>query len=162
MKNVLVCAALAAIGLSLAAPSAHAVSAYGIWWMPSEGDDDGWGFGAKEKRGFTPLLSYDLRASYVSFSSPDAGIIPLEGTIMANFGMLYGGIGGGYYFFTGDNSLDDTFGWYLLVGLELLPGPVSVFGEAKWQKLESDIGGGAKADLNAFVLHAGVTMNLRR
>jgi hypothetical protein len=144
------------------APAAHAADVYGIWWMPDDSDDDGWGVGLREKRPLSPLLSYDLRTSWVSFSTPDANMFPLEGTVMARLGMLYVGAGGGYYIVTGDNGIENDIGWYFLAGVELLPGPMQIFGEVKWQNLSPDVEGGGSVNLDALVIHAGVSVNMPR
>ena len=159
MKKTIAAVLLSVALVGLLTPSAHAISAYGIWWMPDSSDDDGWGVGIKDKRHFTPLVAIDGRLSYVSFSTPDASMFPVEATAMITLGLWYGGIGAGYYITTGD--IDSEFGWYALLGLELGLGPASVFGEVKWQDLKPDLDvpGGGDADLDALVLHVGATFS---
>lgn len=163
MKRFLVTSLFFVALLGIAAPSAHALGVYGIWWMPDDSDDDGYGIGIKDKRSFTPLLAVDGRVSYVSFSEPDAGLIPLEMTGMVSLGVWYAGVGAGYYFVTGDNAVKDTFGYYFLAGLELGLGGTSVFGEVKWQALtpEIDIPNGGDVNLDALVIHAGATFGFK-
>jgi hypothetical protein len=162
MKRLLVVSMFFVALIGLAAPSAHAVGVYGIWWMPDNSDDDGWGAGIKDTRQFTPLLSLDGRVSYVSFSTPDAGIIPLEATALVHLAMWYGGIGVGYYFFTGDAAIEDSFGWYLMLGLEIALGGTGVFGEVKWQALEPDldIPSGGSADFESVAIHVGASFGI--
>lgn len=164
VKKALVVALVLTALLGLAAPGAHAVNIYGIWWMPDESDDDGWGVGIKEQRPINRVLSIDTRASYVSLSSSDAWLIPIESTLLLKMGTLYGGVGAGYYFVNGDNRLKNEFGWYWLAGITMLPGPTQIFGEVKWQNLTADIDqpSGGSVDFDAFAIHAGVTMQLRR
>lgn len=163
MRKVIVLLVVALSFIGVATKDAGAIGVYGIWWMPDEGDEDGWGIGLKEKRTLTPLFALDGRVSYVKFSGDlDTAIIPLELTACLKLGMIYAGIGGGYYIFTGDAELENTFGYYALLGIEVLPGPVTVFGELKWQFLEPefDTTFGGDADLESIVIHAGVTFGL--
>ena len=160
VKKVLVVAVIVAALLGLAAPGAYALGVYGIWWMPEDNNDDGWGVGIKDTRPVRRMFAIDTRLSYVSLSNPDAGIIPIEGTGLVRLGMLYGGIGAGYYFFIGDNDLKSDFGWYFLAGITMLTGRTQIFGEVKWQSLLSDLDvvGGGSLNLDALAIHAGVSM----
>ncbi len=162
MRRIIVASLFFVALLGFAAPSAHAVGVYGIWWMPDDSDDDGWGVGIKDVRQFTPLLSLDGRVSYVAFDTPDAGIIPLEVTALAHLAMWYGGIGAGYYFFTGDAPLEDSFGWYLMLGLEIALGSTGVFGEVKWQALspDLDIPSGGDTNFDSVAIHVGATFGI--
>jgi hypothetical protein len=156
MKRTLAAALFVFVLVTTLAPDAHAIGAYGIWWMPDDSDDDGFGLGIKDRRNLTPMLAVDGRVSYVWFSTPDASLIPVEATGLVSLGVWYGGAGVGYYFATGD--LEDEFGWYALLGLEFGVGPVSVFGEVKWQDLKPDLDGGGTANLDSIVIHVGATL----
>ncbi len=160
MKKLVCCLFIAALSATMIAPRAHALGAYGIFSKPDEGDDDGWGIGIKKEKSFTPLFSIDGRLSYTSFSNLE--IWAPEVTALAHLGMFYGGVGAGYYFFTGDVQLKDKVGTYLLAGVGFGLGGLGVFGELKYQFLEPDIDSsfGGSADLNGVVLHAGATFNL--
>ncbi len=164
MKRIVFAMLIAAAFVGMSTPNAHALGIYGIWWMPDKSDDDGWGAGVKDVKHFSPLLAIDGRVSYVNFSSPDAGVVPLEMTALVSLGVWYGGIGAGYYFMTGDAALDNTFGYYFLAGLELGLGGTNIFGEVKWQKLspDFDLPGGGSADFDALVIHAGVSIGMLR
>lgn len=145
------------------AHEAHAIGVYGIWWMPREDsiDADGLGIGLKEKRSLSPLFSLDGRISYINFSDIDTNIIPIEFTACLKLGMLYAGLGAGYYFLTGDSGLEDSTNWYALAGIDLGIGDISVFGEIKWQFLEPDFEtGGGSADLESLALHLGATLGI--
>ena len=163
MKKLTVLLVLALSLLGTAARDANAIGVYGIWWMPREDsvDADGWGIGLKEKRSLTPLFAIDGRISYITFSDLDTNIIPIEFTGTIRLGMLYAGIGAGYYFLTGDSNLEDSLNWYALAGIEVLPGPISFFGEIKWQFLEPDFeAGGGSADLESLALHLGANIGI--
>jgi hypothetical protein len=153
MKRI---AALLAIAVVIAttAGTAHAVGLYGIYWNPKDGDA-GWGGGLKYESSLTPLVTLDGRISYITFPDDpgDLSIVPFEVTGCVKLGTLYGGIGVGYYTFGGDNHPDADIGWYLLAGISILPGPVSVFGEYKWQNLDPDGAG----DVDSHVFHVGAS-----
>lgn len=154
MKRLAMHVILAAALVMAAAPAARAIGGYAIYWNPKNSNRDGGGAGLRFDSSLTPLLGADARVSYVSFADADFAIVPLEATVMVKLRTLYAGVGYGYYFFSGDNAADDSSGWYLLGGLSLLPGPVNVFGEVKWQQLDPDNGG----DLESWVFHLGATI----
>lgn len=160
MKKLVCCLFIAALSATMIAPSAHALGAYGIWYMPDKGNDDGFGIGLKKEKSFTPLFSLDGRFSYTSF--PDAEIWSAEVSALAHLAMFYGGVGGGYYFFSGDVQLKDAFSTYLLAGAGFGLGGIGVFGELKYQFLEPDLDNsfGGSANLDGIVLHAGAVFNL--
>ena len=163
MKKLTVLLVLAFSLLGTVAHDANAIGVYGIWWMPREDsvDEDGWGIGLKEKRGLSPLFAIDGRISYITFPDADTNIIPIEFTGTVRLGMLYAGIGAGYYFLTGDSGLEDSMNWYALAGIEVLPGPMSFFGEVKWQFLEPDLEeGSGSVDLESLVLHLGANIGV--
>jgi hypothetical protein len=162
MKRTVIASLVALALVGSLTPSAHALSAYAIWWSPDKVDDDGFGIGMRHKASFTPLIGIDARISYVSFSDADTGIIPLEATGFLKFGMLYGGVGLGYYFFTGDSALEDAFGWYVLGGVDIGIGALSVFGELKWQMLEpdSELPGGSPISFDTLGVHLGVNFGI--
>ncbi len=162
MKKTIIAALFFVALVGMTAPSAHALGVYGIWWMPDDTDDDGWGVGIKDSKSFSPLLSLDGRVSYVDFSTPDSAVIPLEATLLAHLAMWYGGIGVGYYFFTGDAPIEDSFGWYLMLGLEIALGGTGIFGEVKWQALDPDLDlpSGGSTNFDSIVIHAGASFGL--
>ena len=86
----------------------------------------------------------------IKFSDPvDMNVFPIEATGILQLGMIYGGIGAGYYIFDADNievpsrsaDLKNAFGWYLVGGIELSLSSFGVFGELKWTMLSPDIDG---------------------
>lgn len=161
MKKLIACLFLSGLCVTMVAPSAHALGAYGIMYLPDEGDDDGWGLGLKKGRNITPLISIEPRFSFTSFDSADLWSAEVAG--LAHLGMFYGGVGVGYYFLTGDAPLENTLGWFLLGGVDIGLGGLGVFGELKYQFLEPDIESSivdASADLNGIAIHAGVKFNL--
>lgn len=153
VKRLIYIAAIIAAFAALA-PEAHAQGIYAAWWNPRHVDSDGYGGGVRFTGSFSPTLGSDLRVSYINFSNSDASTVPIEGTLFARLGNMYAGVGYGYYFFTGDTDINDDWGWYLLAGMNIIPRPVQVFGEFKWQKLDPDNGG----DLESYVFHLGVML----
>jgi hypothetical protein len=140
MKRIGIAALVALLGLAALTPSAHAVGVMASWWQIDEENHDGFGGGLRSKVMFMPMVGMDTRASWIKFSDPDMNVFPIEATGILQLGMVYGGIGAGYYVFDGDEvDLDNNFGWYLVGGIEVAVGKFGVFGELKWTKLETDI-----------------------
>lgn len=140
MKRFCIAALVAIIGLAAITPSAHAIGVMASWWNMDEGNDDGFGFGLRSKVQIIPLISFDTRASWIKFNDADLNVFPIEATGMVKLGMLYAGLGGGYYIFDADNAdVDNNFGWYLVGGIDISVSSFGVFGEVKWTMLEADI-----------------------
>jgi hypothetical protein len=150
MKRLALFLGLIAATTTVIAPAARAIGVYGAYWNPA---DSGYGAGLKFSSSFTPLIGMDARVSYIKFNDSDFNIVPVEATATVKLGTLYAGVGGGYYFFSGDSNIDDDWGGYLLAGISILPGPLGLFGEFKWQFLEPGNGG----DLESYVFHVGVS-----
>jgi hypothetical protein len=161
MKKTLIAVLVALTFVGVLTPSAHALGVYGIWWMPDDSDEDGYGIGLKNQRNFTRLLALDARLSYINFSDPDASVVPIELTGLVHLGLVYGGVGLGYYFFSGDAPLNNAFGWYVLLGAEIAVRKWGIFGEIKWQSLDPDLDlpSGGSANLDAFAIHIGATVD---
>jgi opacity protein-like surface antigen len=139
MKRLLMVVLVAAVALGAASPNAHAVGVMASWWKLDDADEDGFGFGLRQKTSFTPLFAIDTRASWIGFSDSDLNMFPLEAAGEVSLGLFYGGIGLGYYIFDADNvDLDNNFGWFLVGGIEVALAKVGVFGEIKWTQLETD------------------------
>ena len=137
MKRLLIIALLAIVAMGTTAPNARAIGVMASWWNIDEADEDGFGFGLRQKTSFTPLFALDTRASWVGFDG--LNVFPLEAAGEVSLGLFYGGIGLGYYIFDADNAdLENSFGWFLVVGIEVALAKVGVFGEIKWTQLESD------------------------
>jgi hypothetical protein len=142
MKRVCVAALVALLGIAVVTPSAHAVGVMASWWQIDEENQDGFGGGLCSRVMFAPMIGMDTRASWISFSGADMNVFPIEATGILKLGMLYGGIGVGYYVFDADEAdLDNNFGWYLVAGIDVGVGKFGVFGELKWTQLSTDIEG---------------------
>ena len=141
MKRICIIALLAMVTLGTAVPRAHALGVFASWWNMNDANEDGFGFGIRQKIKLAPIISLDTRASYINFNDSDLKVFPLEATGLVSLGLFYGGLGVGYYIFDvgGDEfSIDNNFGWYLVGGVEIGAGPVGVFGEIKWTSLSAD------------------------
>lgn len=158
MKHIAKGLLVAVLLVAITAPSAHAVSAYATWWKMS--DDDAFGITVRHRQNITPLFALDGRVGWMNFSRGDVTTVPLELTALVKLGIFYGGPGLGYYFFSGDTALKDSFGYHLIGGVGLTLGPLGVYGEAKYGilKPDFDIPGGSEADLDHFGLHGGVVL----
>jgi hypothetical protein len=167
MKRALIAALLAAAALAAIAPRAGAVGLFGIYWDIEDADQNGYGGGLKDTRVLTEALSLDGRVSYVDFEDSDLSVVPLETTLVGDLGLVYLGIGSGYYIFNGGGAPDDHFGWYYLAGVEFPLSKVVIFGEVRWLKLNARIdqpeaGAPGSVDLDSRTYHAGISLNLSR
>ncbi|HEX6791515.1 MAG TPA: hypothetical protein VF247_09415 [Candidatus Krumholzibacteria bacterium] len=139
MKRFCIAALVALAGITAITPSAHAIGVMASWWNIDEANQDGFGFGLRQKTQIVPLISIDTRASWIKFSDADLQVFPIEVTGMVRLGMLYAGLGGGYYIFDADQGdLDNNFGWYLVGGIDISVSKFGVFGEVKWTQLSAD------------------------
>lgn len=128
--------AVALIGTTV--QDARAIGAYVSWWNMDQANEDGFGGGLRMPIKILPILSIDTRASWVNFSDNDMNVFPLEAVGMVTLGLLYGGIGVGYYIFDADPTIENSFGWHILAGVNIGLSAASVFGELKWTELEAD------------------------
>jgi hypothetical protein len=119
---------------------------FGVFGTYLEGGDLGAGYGGGAKLEANPidLVSIDGRASWVSFD--DGGdVIPLEVAGLINLPLLgerfvpYVGAGVGYYIFD-ESLIDDEWGYFPVVGLEVGLQKFSLMAEARWLFLEPDAG----------------------
>jgi hypothetical protein len=161
MKRI-ACAALAALlGVAVVTPSAHAIGVMASWWSMDDEDQDGFGGGIRSKTQIVPLVAIDTRLSWINFSDGDLNVFPIEATGLLKLGMLYAGLGGGYYVFDADYDVDNAFGWYLVGGIELGVGKFGLFGEFKYTMLSADITGPFPDDVNSATLEAdGIGVNV--
>jgi hypothetical protein len=143
MKRITLILLVAIFAIGTAAPSANAIGVMASWWQIDESSDDGFGAGLRSKMKIVPMVAFDTRVSWIKFGDEvDMNVFPLEATGILQLGMVYGGIGAGYYIFDGDNiDLKNAFGWYLVGGIELGLSSFGVFGELKWTMLSPDIDG---------------------
>jgi hypothetical protein len=149
MKRLSIIALFAILVLGVMTPRANAIGVMGSWWNMNESNDDGFGFGLRQKIPLIPpVLALDTRASWIRFSDADLNVFPLEATGLVSLGLLYAGLGAGYYIFDAqDYSVDNNFGWYVLGGIQVGTGAANLFGEIKWTSLSADIHD-VKANIN--------------
>ena len=123
---------LAVVMLTSFAPRAHSIGAFLSWW---DGNDltSGFGLGVKHDFNIIPVISADVRASWLGFG--DVNTFPIEAGAYASLGLFYGGLGVGYYIL--DSDLDNSFGGFVLGGGKLTVLGLGAFGELKYTHLES-------------------------
>jgi len=139
---------------------AHAMDLeFGVFGSEMDSDDLGDGSGVGAKLGISPmdLLSLEARASWIQFDDFDIDMIPLEVAGRLNFSLFgnwivpYVGAGAGYYMFEADDAdLDDSVGFFPMVGLEVGVHQIAFFVEARWLFLETDVDS-ARAELDDIV-----------
>jgi hypothetical protein len=129
----------AMFGLALLAPSAHAIGGMASWWQIDETNEDGFGGGLRSKSQIVPMIAIDTRISWINFGDSGTNVFPIEATGLLRLGMLYAGIGMGYYIFDADHvDVDNDFGWYLVGGIDVGVGKFGVFGELKYTMLTTE------------------------
>jgi hypothetical protein len=140
MKRICSILLVTLVALGAAVPQAHAFGVMASWWNIDETNDDGFGGGLRSKTQIVPMIAFDTRISWIHFGDSSTDVFPIEATGLLKLGMLYAGIGAGYYIFNGGEvELDNNFGWYLVGGIELSVSKFGVFGEVKWTSLSADI-----------------------
>jgi hypothetical protein len=160
MKRYCLIAMLLVLGAGAATTPAHAIGVFGSYWNLDKGDGDGWGAGLRQDAPVSPLFALHTSVSWVNFSNANVDVFPIEAAVVAKIALLYGGIGGGYYFFSGDKpNLDNNWGWFVVAGAKLALGGLGVFGELKWNELSADVSGTSQsANLNGVGVNIGVTL----
>lgn len=138
MKRSCVVALVALLALGSVTTGARAnQGVYATWWNAHDTSDDGLGIGFRSKVPINALLAFDTRVGWVRFSDGDFNLIPMEATGLLKLGMVYAGVGGGYYIFNGAD-VKNNFGWYALGGIEVGVRSMGIFGEVKWISLSTD------------------------
>jgi len=144
----------------------------GILATELDGGDLGEGFGGGAKLELNPidLISIDGRVSWIRHDDTDIDVVPLEAAALLNLPLFwehfvpYVGVGAGYYLFDGDGAdLDDEWGYFPLLGVELGLQKLSFIAEARYLQLETDVKKGVgplagkdKADMNGFGVNMGL------
>jgi len=148
MKKCVAPMLLAIVAMALSGCTAGPVAALGLFGSYLDADDlgDGYGGGAKLEIKPTDVISVDGRASWIYFEDFEVQMIPLEAALRLNIPLMgsrivpYVGAGGGYYIFDADDvDLDDSVGYFPLVGMEVGLRRVALFAEARWLFLEADV-----------------------
>ena len=130
------------------------------------------GGGALVRFGLCDWFAVDARASYFNVGDLDAALVPLEAVALFQVPLLedrlvpYAGLGIGYYMFTDSDlaavKIDDNVGYFPVVGVEFRFGQEkqwSVFGEARWLFIFSDVDAAISSGLSSDNL-SGVGLNL--
>jgi hypothetical protein len=134
VKRIIISLA-AIIAFMTVAPNAHAIGVYGQWY---DGDTAGDGFGIGVKQSFLPipLIKVDGRLTWVNFSDASMDMVPIEATASIG-GLIYGGVGVGYYFLSADGvDLDNQWGASIQLGVEFAPVKFGGFAEIRYTWLD--------------------------
>lgn len=169
MKKTIVAVAAALMVMTLS-NEAHSIGGFVSYWNGKD-TGNGYGIGINHQIKFVPIVSVDVRASWLSFGdveenlshlgNTDLNVFPLEALARAKLGLFYVGAGVGYYIFDGkDLSYDNEWGGFMLGGVEVSVAKIGVFGELKYTWVESKIDGGANVDGNGIGVNAGVFFGL--
>lgn len=158
MKRSFVIVMLLALVAGAAATPAHAIGIFASYWNLDKSNDDAWGVGLRQDKAVSPLISIHTSATWVKFSDAEVDMFPLEVAAVGNLGLFYGGIGGGYYIFSGGQAdLDNNWGWFAVAGAKIALGGLGVFGELRWNELSADI---KDTDLNVDLNGVGVNVGV--
>ena len=144
--------------VTMTATSAHALGIF-AQWQDAKDTDGAFGLGLSHGFSITPLVGIEARVSYLRYSDGDGmDAFPLEAFGKLNLGMFYGGLGIGYYIFSGsDFAPDNEIGGFVAGGLSFGLGGLGAFAELRYLLLEPSVGN-AKVDLSGFGINAGVTL----
>lgn len=134
-------AAMLAIGCLTVANTAvggSAIAAYGTYW---DGENAGYGLGAKYSLSLIDIIFADARAGYIMFDDVvDTTMVPLEVSLNLGFpGPItpYAGVGVGYYLI--DNpAIDDISGYFGQIGLEFTILKIGAMVELRYMDLEEE------------------------
>ena len=124
-------------------------------WQDTKDLDSGFGLGVGHKFQIIPIVSVEGRISYLRFDKNSVGLnmFPFEALGRAKLGLFYGGVGLGYYFFSGDFKPDNSFGGFIAGGIEFTLFGLGAYGELRYLLLEPDGG-----NLNGFGAGLGVVL----
>jgi len=143
--------------VTMTATSAHALGIF-AQWQDAKDMDGAFGLGLKHTFSIVPIVGIEARVSYLRYSDGDGlNLFPLEAFGRVNLGLFYGGVGLGYYIFSGnDLKPDNSVGGFLGAGVDFSLGGLGAFAELRYLLLEP--GGTYGGDLSGFGVNAGVTL----
>ncbi len=100
------------------------------------------------------------RVSWLRYSGDDGAgdldMFPLEAFGRAKLGWFYGGLGVGYYIFSGDYSPKNSIGGFAAAGIEITILGLGAFGELRYLYLEPDLDN----DISGSVDMSGIGANI--
>jgi len=163
IARIFTCFALIMIMTAVCVLPAHAIGVFGQW-QDSKDADSGYGLGLKHEFSIIPIISVEARASWLRYSADDGegdlDMFPLEAFGRAKLGMFYGGVGLGYYIFSGDYSPKNSVGGFAAAGIEITLLGLGAFGELRYLYLEPDLDGdiSGTVDMSGIGANIGVTL----
>jgi hypothetical protein len=164
--RIMKAATIPILAMMLSAACAVPSSSIGVFaqWQDSKDADSGYGFGVKHDFSIIPIISVEARASWLMYSGSgdegDLDMFPLEAFACVKSGMLYGGVGVGYYILSGDNSPKDSLGGFAAMGIDFNILGLGAFGELRYLYLEPDLDNekGGTVDMSGIGANVGVTL----
>ena len=152
--RILVAIAVLAV---LAASPAHALSLFAQW---QDSNDAGSAYGLGAKHAFLkiiPIVDLEGRVSWLHYDSDEVPssveAFPLEAVGTVSLGLFYGGLGVGYYLFSGDVAPDDAVGGFVAGGASFGLLGVRAFAELRYLLLEPE-----DADMSGVGVHVGASL----
>jgi len=142
----------------LAASPAQAVGLF-AQWQDSQDAGSAYGLGAKQIfLALLPIVDLEARVSWLHYDGDELPssfeAFPLEAVGTIRFGSaLYGGLGVGYYLFSGDVAPDDAVGGFVAGGASFGLGGTRAFAEVRYLLLEPEGG-----DMSGVGLHVGAAL----
>lgn len=154
--TLVACLVLVVVANMLASP-AQAVGLF-AQWQDSKDAGSAYGFGAKQTfLALLPIVDLEGRVSWLHYDGDELPAsfeaFPLEAVGTIRFGALYGGLGVGYYLFSGDIAPDDAVGSFLAGGASFGLGGTRAFAEMRYLLLEPEGG-----DMSGVGLHVGASI----
>jgi hypothetical protein len=136
-RKIFIVLAVFALVSANSAVGGGGVAAYGTYW---DGENPGYGLGAKYGMSLIDIIFADARAGYITFDdAADTTMVPLEISFNLGFpGAItpYAGVGLGYYLI--DNPvLDDSSGYFGQIGLEFTIIKIGAMVELRYMDLEA-------------------------
>ncbi len=152
--RILVACAMLAV---LAASPAQALSLFAQW---QDSSDAGSAYGLGAKHAFLklmPIVDLEGRVSWLHYGGDEVPssveAFPLEAVGTVSLGVFYGGLGVGYYMFSGDVAPDNSVGGFVAGGASFGLLGVRAFAELRYLLLEP-----GDADMSGIGAHVGASL----
>jgi hypothetical protein len=156
IMTLVTCVVLAVVVTVLASP-AQALGLFAQW---QDSNDAGSAYGLGAKHAFLkllPIVDLEGRVSWLHYDSDEMPssfeALPLEAVGTVSLGVFYGGLGVGYYLFSGDVAPDDSVGGFVAGGASFGLLGVRAFAELRYLLLEPD-----GADMSGVGIHVGASL----
>jgi len=154
---------IAALAVAIALATTTTPRAAGIFGSYLDGGSLGAGYGVGVLRRIPviPLVSVEVRGSWVHFSDLPVSLdmFPLEVMGKVSLSSVYGALGVGYYLLSaGSGSADNKTGGFAALGMEFSPTRLGLFAEGRYLLLDTHAAFG-HIDADGFGVNAGLLLN---